>query len=55
MFDALVMIVYLGWPGMVVGGASGALILRRRKLWWALFLAAVGLIACIWIRLAMAF
>jgi len=54
MFDAFIVLAYLGWPGLLVGGASGAVFFKRARVAWALGLAALGLVICIPLRFALA-
>lgn len=54
MFDLAIMTAYLGWPGLVIGGAGAALVIKRRRVLWAVGVALLGFVGCIGLRLAMA-
>jgi hypothetical protein len=50
-FDAGVILLVLGWPGLVLGVPVGAVALPRHRLAGAIVFAVIGLLACIVIRL----
>jgi hypothetical protein len=50
-FDAVVIALVLGWPGLVVGVPVGAFALPGHRLTGAVCFALLGLTACIVIRL----
>jgi putative Mn2+ efflux pump MntP len=50
-FDAGVIALVLGWPGLVVGVPVGAVALPRHRLTGAVCFAVIGLLACIVVRL----
>ena len=50
-FDAAMIALFLGWPGLVVGVPVGAFAIRRHRIIGAVCFAVIGLLLCIVIRL----
>jgi hypothetical protein len=44
LFDLAVMLVYLGWPGLIIGLGSGAVATKNHRIIGAVVLGLVGLI-----------
>ncbi|MEZ5994191.1 MAG: hypothetical protein R3C25_00400 [Hyphomonadaceae bacterium] len=47
----IALVLIAGWPGLLIGGALGALALRRRRIAGAVIGAIAGCLAAGWIAL----
>jgi len=53
MFDAAMMAVMVGWPGLVLGALVGAVVWPKARMPAAVIVALVGLVVAIPLRLAL--
>jgi hypothetical protein len=53
LLDVVIMLGFLGWPGLVIGGAAGAIGWPSHRIWGALILGVAGLVLSAALRAVM--